>query len=244
MRVAKYICFFVACIMMAGYMVGQTKEACLAEVIALDKKMDMHSDTAMRTKNISLSYSVRITDWEDEVTVSNVKIHKQKGFVHFSTEQAFIYQDEKEVVIIMPIQRIAIINSMTKQLANSRIGDDFYEMRRGIIDSCKVLKCETIGSKKTVELKVNRSSSTTHNMVGMTYVYDVGLEKIYSVKLTYNQDYKIKDMQVNYKDLDVNGTHTYNSARTYLLDRGGKLLSKYSGYEFIDNRDSGKKNKK
>jgi len=244
MAFTKQIYIYAIAILACTHLVSQTTGSCLEEIIALDKKMDVHADTAMRTKNISLEYSVRITDWDNEVTISNVKIHKLNGFVHFFSEQASIYQDESEVVIIMPLQRIAIINSTNKELANRRVGDDFYEMRRRVLDSCKVIKCEIIGSKKVTELKVNRSAAGTQNMVSMTYEYNSNLEKIYSVKSAYDQDYKIKYMHITYKDLNVNASSKFYPARTYLLDKGGKLLAKYKGYELVDNRDSKRKKKK
>ena len=64
----------------------------------------------------------KMTDYKDaQVTVSNAKIYKNDDYMHFFSEQASIYQDPTEVVMIMPQQRMAIINSTTKELNNTKI---------------------------------------------------------------------------------------------------------------------------
>lgn len=223
--------------------IAQNNRECLKEVIALEEKVNFRNDSSIKDKNIFISYAVRVTDWDNQVTVSNAKIYRNDEFMHFFSEQANIYQDTKEVVMIMPQQRMAVISSTTKELNNTKINDAFFQMRRKFLDSCEIVRCDLVGAKKVLELKVKKADRT-NNITSMVYEYDLEKGKIESVKVNYNADYKIKQLQITYKEFSLNSTYQFANARKYLVDKNGKLLAKLSGYELVDNRDQKKKNKK
>ncbi len=222
---------------------AQTNNDCLKEIATLEEKINVAKDSSLINNTIALSYSVRVTNWEDEVTVSNIKVYKKDTYMHFFTEQANIYQDANEVVMILPIQKMAIISSTSKDITKNKLGDAFYEMKKQFMDSCEVVRCEMVGSKKILELKVVKPQYNV-NIINMVYEYDVAQGKILTVKVNYNEDYKIKQMITTYKDFNTNSTYQFASARKYIADKSGKPLAKLAGYEFVDNRDQKKGKKK
>lgn len=243
MKLVIYISGFLLLLLQNSTVFSQNMKDCLKEVVDFEEKINYRKDTLLNKKNMFISYSVKVTDWENNITVSNVKIYKNEEYMHFFSEQANIYQDSKEVVMILPIQKMAIISSTTKELNNTKISDAFFEMRRKFIDSCEIIRCDIAGSKKTLELKVKKHQDS-NNIIGIIYEYDIELGKILFVKISYNQDYKVKTVQINYKDFVMDSNYQYSSSRRYMVDRNGKLLSKLNGYELVDNRDQKKKNKK
>jgi hypothetical protein len=243
MKRTSVIIFVLAFLLQREVILAQSNNDCLKEVVALEEKNNYSNDTSITNKNIFISYSVKVTDWDDQIVVSNTKIYKKNEYMHFFSEQANIYQDAKEAVMILPQQRVAIINSTNKELLNTKINDAFFDMRRKFIDSCEVVRCDNVGKIKTLELKVKKNDGS-HNIASMIYEYDTDLGKILFVKINYNKDFKVKQIQINYKDFNLNSTYQFASARKYLVDNNGKLLPKLKGYEFVDNRDQKKKNKK
>ncbi len=237
----KIISVGVALCFNAGVSISQTKPDCLGEVRAIEEKTNFRKDTTVKDKNIYISYTVRVTDWENGVTVSNIKMYTHMQYMHFFTEQANIYRDGKEVVMILPIQKIAIINSTNSALNDTKISEGFFEMRKGFLDSCEVVRCEKVSGRKILELKVVKDNISS--IESITYEYDAEQAKMISTRVNYNENYKIKQMLITYKDFSLNSDHKYSASRTYLMEKNGHLLPKLSGYEFMDNRDLKKKYK-
>ena len=115
---------------------------CLDEVRKYEEFYNPGNDDAVGQKNIYFNYTVRATNWENETTISNVKMHKQGNKMHFFSEQANIYIDDKEVLVVMPVQKVIVVNSAVKGVTDRKLGDNFYEMRKTFMDSCQVIKCE------------------------------------------------------------------------------------------------------
>jgi hypothetical protein len=223
---------------------SQDNKACLKDVIRFEETNNLRNDTALERKNIFMSYGVKVTNWDNAATLSNVKVYKLGDNMHFFSEQANIYRDEKEVVIVMPTQKLLIINSTTKEMNSYHLNDDFFEMRKAFLDSCDVVKCEAKGANMLLSLKVNpKKVAANIKIADMTYEYNVEQKKILSVKINYMKDYKIKQLVMTYKDFSAVSTYKFAPLRKYVMDKHGKLLDRYRDYEVVDNRENGNKSR-
>jgi hypothetical protein len=236
------ILIFLITLKSKGLMAQDNQADCLKEILSYDELYNpsKSKDTAKAEPNIFISYSIKTINWEDETTISNIKIHQMGSKMHFFSEQAAIYLDDKNAVIVMPIQKIVVLNSLNEELANNKLNDGFYEMRQKFLDSCKIIKCEikTNGIKILV-LKVDQTKDDNSIMIEtMTYEYNPNLKKILSVKVDYNSDYKVKQLTMTYRDFNLTNDYVYYPSSSYVLDRKGNMLEKYKNYEIVDNRDN------
>jgi hypothetical protein len=192
---------------------------------------------------VYMNYSVKTTDWEGQIVSSEVKVYKGKDNTHFFSDQATIYQDKKDVYMVLPAQKLVIVNSTKKELYDQRLSDDFYELKKELLDSCEVLKCDSSSQTpglKILELKSKGNLGPEVKVNRMIYEYNVVTKKIERASLFFNDDYKIKQIVVTYKDTNKHSKYVFGNTRKQVLDNSGQLLSKYKGYQLIDNRNNSK----
>jgi hypothetical protein len=238
------------CFLLVGfsYMNAQDKKAWLQEVLTYEKASSNSGDTSLENKNIALSYVVKSTNWDDETSVSNVRMYKKKEQMNFFSEQVSIYQDRKEAYIILPAQKIIIINSTVQQNKSSKIGDDFFEMRKAFLDSCEIVRCEVISpiSKNKILVLRNKlyDEDDAIKINTMTYEFNSDQKKIISIKMDYNEGFKIKHLVMIFKDFNTNSNYQFISPKRVIVDKNGNLLPRYQSYELVDNRDNATQQKK
>jgi len=224
---------------------AQKNNECITELLKIEEKNSI-KNFKEEDKVFYLNYVVTTTDWEDQVIVSNVKVYKGKDNMHFFSEQGQIFQDDNDVFVVLPIQKIIIVNATNKELNNVRLGNDFYQFRKSFLDSCEVTKCEVSLKNpevKTLELKVHHDMGGLLHIVKMSYKYNTKTEKIISTVTTYNKDYKVKRVEMIFNEINLSYDYKFNKARRQVLDKSGRLLPKFKGYELMDDRDKQKKNK-
>jgi hypothetical protein len=224
---------------------AQADRKCIEEILLFEDSNNLRNDSTVKNKNIYISYMVKVTDWEDMVTVSNVKIYKDENNMHFFSEQANLIQDQKEVLIVLPSQRILILNSTDKKLNNQRLNQEFFAIRKEFLDSCEVVKCENRDeNNKVAVLKIRpEKTSPAIKIRTITYEYNTSEKKITSVTVDYTADYRIKQLYMNYKDMSLASTYSFMPLKSYYMDKKGNVLPKYKDYELVDNRDKKVKSK-
>jgi hypothetical protein len=234
-----HILIFFTCLfeLASNSLFAQNNTICLEEVIALEELNSFRKDTAIDRKNIYMSYTIKATNWDDETSVSNVKLYRKGNYTHFFSEQATIYVDDKEALIIVPSQKLIILNSISKELNSRKLSDEFYDMRQDFLESCELVSCETTNKIKTLVLKVdNTKVDESIKIRRMTYSYNNDEKKITSIKMNYDEDYKLKQFQILYKDLSLTSAYKFFSAKSLVMDKNGNLNAKYKDYELMDNR--------
>lgn len=220
---------------------AQTKDACIDEVLSYETMGKPEADSVSSTGTY-FSYALRVTNWDDEITLSNIKMYKKGKYMNFFSEQATIYTDENEVMIIMPEQKVIIINSIDKE-KKSAINDNFYELRKEFIDSCDVVKCEAKNATtKILVLKARQQGLLA--IEDMTYEYNPVEKKIISIKINYAKNYKLKQMVMIYKEYDGASTYKFSAVKKYYSDRHGNVNDTYKGFEIVDNREKKKSTRK
>jgi hypothetical protein len=218
---------------------AQENNPCLKEVLDLEKQTGTDlNDSTLEKKNVYLSYTVKVTDWDDESTISNVKIYKMGDEMRFFSDQVNMYTSDKEIIVELPQQKVIVINSSMKEFKYQKSRDEMQELRRNFLDSCQVAKCESIGNNvKVLVLKVNPNQLLDTQISEMRYEYNTELKRVLSVKTTYQPDYKLKTMWMIYREFDAESTYKFSSFRNQFLDKRGNLNEKFKDYELVDNRD-------
>jgi len=105
-----------------------------------------------------------------------------------------------------------------------------------------VVKCELMSpEKKVLTLKVNsRNKDKSIKIVTMVYEFNPILKKVESVKVNYNEDYKLRQLIMTFNELDYSSTYHFENLKNVFVDSKGETTAKYHDYELVDNRDSAK----
>lgn len=236
----------IAVLLCATHFFAQKSDPCIQEVLEYENRSGNLNDTALENKNVFLSYTVKVTDWDDESTISNVKVYKMGTEMRFFSEQVNMYSNEKEVLVEIPEQKIIAINNALPNTTDKKKLDNFQELRREFLDSCELVSCESVGKNlRVLILRVSkRQLSEGVKIVEMRYEYDTELKKVLQVKTTYQPDYKLKSMLMIYRDFNTESTYKFSAFKNQFLDRKGQLISKYKEYELVDSRDKKTTNSK
>ena len=217
------------------------QKECLDELLVLLKKDISKSDTATVGKTIYTTYSVKVTNWDDETVVSNVKMYSKDGCLNMQSEQASVYQDDNEVLVILPTQQLVFLNETTKQLNNVKLSGAFYEMRYDFFNSSIVERCEVNGDIKTIYARVN--PNLEDESIKIKYfkcTYNLKTKRSVSMTFDYLPEYKIKQYTVTYFEVKEVDSFKFLPAKSYYYNGKGKPLDKYKNYTFQDNRKNGK----
>ncbi|MBA3682823.1 MAG: hypothetical protein H0W73_16915 [Bacteroidetes bacterium] len=217
------------------------QKECLDEVLALLKKDITKPDSGFQGKTFYTNYVVKVTDWDNEIVTSNVKTYSKDGYMDMQSEQANVYQDDKEVMVILPTQQLAFLNETSKQLNSVKFSGAFYEMRYDFFNTSIVERCDIIGDTKVIHARVDHTKND--ESVKIDYfkcTYNFKTQKVVSLTFDYLPEYKIKQYTINYIDYkEVNG-YKFLTPKSHYFNTNGKPLDKYKNYTFQDNRKNGK----
>ncbi|MEK7255809.1 MAG: hypothetical protein AAB316_13750 [Bacteroidota bacterium] len=218
---------------------GQSGGDCIREVLELERKIEGH-DFAQNPRVVFLNYTMRTTDWEESAAVSEVRIYRQQMKVHFFSKQADVFQDEKEVLLVLHDQRTIIRNSLNAEILNAGIATGLAELRAAFLEAGKVVKCAKDPAQAGVKILEVKASEDFHEdllIESIRYRYDLAKGKILSTFIFYEEDYKVKKIEIAYNELNFNANYEMSQdARKYVLDKNGKPKGKYAGYAVMDNR--------
>jgi hypothetical protein len=222
---------------------AQNLPVCVSEIITCEAAEASIGET---TQALLIRYQVKVKNQDDEITESNVKLYSHGGLMNFFSEQAVIYRNDAEVLMILPQQKVLVLSSTTPQMNQYKAGDGLMNQHKAVLEHCEVVSCEEIGNqRKRTVLKVNPlKSPAVLSISRLTYEYDPVSKTILSVKTEYSEDYKLKEMTVTYRTREPAEHYRFPDLKRLYSDKRGKLLEKYKGYEVMDNRETRNNRKK
>lgn len=235
-RMKKHILSCIFVILGVSNILAQGSE-CLKEVLAFEDSIYLHKKVNLN-KPFFIHYAVRSEDWDKNIVYSNVKLYQGKGGMHFYADQVNIFADEKEMYMILPEQKVIIINLVEKKAPNQNM-DEFLKYKKKFLSNCEIESCKTIDSLKNVKqlkLKVKDGINDFLAIRSMSYKIDTQTSKVLATSVSYTKEYKLKKMDIKYIDYQALNHFSFGKARKKVLGSNGKLLAKYKGYEILDER--------
>lgn len=216
---------------------AQAVPACLTEILACEAA---GAEMGNSSKTLLLRYQVKVKNQDNEITESNVRLYSGGGQMNFFSEQAQIYRNDAEVMMILPQQKVLVLSSTTPQLNQYKTGDALLQQRKAVLEHCEVMSCEeTDRHTKKAVLKVNPLKSPDGLSISyLTYEFDPVSKTILSVKTEYQEDYKLKEVTMIYKACEPAEHYRFPDLRKIYCDKKGKVLEQYRDYELIDSRET------
>ncbi|MDI9341687.1 MAG: hypothetical protein QM534_14040 [Sediminibacterium sp.] len=220
-----------------GFYAQQT-DACVKELKQISASEE-RLDSVNTGGTFHMKYMVEVTDHEGQRMVSNVTVYKNETCLHLFSEQARLYRDADEALLVLPMQKVAFLSDMGQdKTAESKYADYKEFLRNSFLDSCKVISCETDAEgTKTLIMEVADEKYEGVYIKRITYVFNPLSKVLKSTKTEYSDDYKLKEMKVTYKETERVPNYVFNDCKSYFFDKKNKRLAKYSDYEFEDYRD-------
>lgn len=211
-------------------------DVCINEILALEKKT-FSSDYANTEKTIHINYTIQSVDWNGKTMTSNVKIYRHKKKLNFFSEQANMFQDDKNSIIVLKPQKVLIVNGVAQNIP-SNYSDEFVKTRMEFLKSCEVLRCEqgSVKNVKVLELKSKEKLGGTLKVDRMIYTYNTSTGKLLKCVTYYDKGFQVKKTVLEFKVLDFNNSYKFSkAAKNYVFDKKGRVLSAYKAHELIDN---------
>jgi hypothetical protein len=210
---------------------------CLEQVLAIEDSI--YADRKnLNNKTAFVHYKVRSEDWEKEVVQSEVKMYQDQKHMYFLSEQVDIFSDDKEMFLVLKQQKVILGNISQKNPKASE--DEFLKFRKTFLKNCEVQSCyfsDSLKGIKTLKLTVKEDVNELVHIKSMTYKIDIKNNRLISNSVTYTKKYKLKSMEMNYMDYKFLNSYNFSKPSKLILNQKGKLLEKYKGYEFIDDRN-------
>jgi len=212
---------------------------CIDDIIKLEHKI-YSKKYAEGEKPLYVNYDIKTIDWENNTINSSVKIYRGHNNLHFFSTQANIYQDEKDILMVLKTQKIIVRENSSEKIVNNGVNEEFIQVKRKFLEGCELVKCEnspTSKSVKIVELKVTDDMKGLLYIDKMAYLYNPTANKLIKSIISYKKGYKVKRIEIKYNQLNLASDYKFYSAKKYVLSKKNTLLAKYSAYELIDNRE-------
>ncbi|MDQ3192391.1 MAG: hypothetical protein M3Q58_12430 [Bacteroidota bacterium] len=211
---------------------------CLNLIMQLENQINTKKDKE-QNKATFIHYSTRVQDWDNVFVSSEVKIIQHNKKVHFFSDKANVFQDGKDVLLVLHDQRIVIWNS-TPESINESVKDDFLLLKEAFFQSCEIIHCKTNKDneqERTLILKAPEADGLI-SIEKLTYVFNEKEQKILKVIVEYNKEYKVRKMNITYHQMNLEYSYNFNkTAWKNVLDNNYRPTGKYTGYNLIDNRE-------
>lgn len=231
----------IAAFTLLNFLSAQPLNSCIEEIKQIEAEVFQKGDSLPEGKCLYVKYTVKATDWDNETTVSNVKFFRKNDNLNFFSEQATIFQDNKDVIIVLPTQKTIIINNSPKAAGIGGLNKEIMELRNEFMDSCIVVKCsgpDPVTKNKTLVLKTKSKEydELTH-IKKISYTYNYEEKKIVNIKTEYYETYKLKEVTTYYASIKTIDNYNITPNNRAIADKRGRILPKYQGFEIMDSRD-------
>jgi len=216
---------------------GQEGKYCLDFVREIEDqfyKIDLDNNT------VYLHYYSEVTDWENAIVKSDVKIYKNKEKLVFYSDKADIFKDLKEMLLVLRDQKTILRNGAPKDIDNIGYSTEFNDLRTEFFKACVVTNCSKTEKDSIWKLVLKAPVDPTGILFidKIVYEYNISDRKILSTYVEFRKDYKMKSMRISYLEFDPKSDFKFkNESYKYVFDGSKKAYGKYLGYNIIDNRD-------
>ncbi len=220
------------------FQVSSQNDECIKQVLTIEDSI--YADKLTFADKVGfVHYKVKSEDWDKVIVESEVKIYQNQTSMNFYSDQVDIFSNESELFMVLKQAKVIMAhNSLNKKSTKSE--DEFYKFRKKFLKNCEVMSCyfsDSLKGIKVLKLKVKDDVKEYLAIKTMTYKFDTKNNKLISNSITYSSDYKLKKMEMVYINYKYLNTYNFSKPRKKVLNQSGKLIEKYKGYEFIDERN-------
>lgn|SRR3989338_3959494 len=232
------VLFFAALIFLSSHgAVAQNSNECLADVLAYNKKI-ADLGKPKEGKVYSMDYRQEIKYWDASTTAVDmrVKYYVTHNQVHSISDQLKTYMDDDYVFTIIEARKQIVVTRNPKDEVSPNAMQNFLKNQKLILGKCSVQECSMDKEKGTKKIVLDATKTGIKGFFGekLTYYFDAkgNLKKTVT---TYSRGYTIRRMSITINSMNFSSSYKFpTKLYDMFLDAKGKLKSKYSGYQLIN----------
>jgi hypothetical protein len=172
----------------------------------------------------------------------NVKIIMSSNQIQYYTNDIELYQDERDAfMVVKPKKMIAWSTSSLNELKGERF-KELTKTQDTLLAVSTVTSCRTVkdGEKSTtiMVLTPKADAQRAFKVKTATYWFNNVTKRVEEVVIEFMPGYDAKRRTTSYKTMDLNYKliKLNKPVLGLVLDKKNKPLSKYKGFQLIDNR--------
>ncbi len=217
----------------------KSNEVCKEEVRAIYKVHTANTD-AKASKTVSYNYTTKV-DYtaKDAPILAPIKtsVVSGAGNVIYRNSMAEMYQDQKEVIVVMHISREIYRANVANNGFKAMDPNQTLQIIDKVIEISTVVECvvESNGNKKVV-LQVPSNLQGGLEVKQLTFWYDAKNKSVKRILIKYPEKHQINYVMNSFSEFNEKARLDMKSASSKIYDKNNNLLPKYSGYQVIDQR--------
>lgn len=231
-------------LMLSATFLSAQHDACVKDVLRMYNNL---SNKVKANKNgLYLKYNYEVEVKLGEKIEKNslvVEVKSDQSNSIFLTKDMSVFQDKKNTVSVFDDKKLVVINRYVGDAYKQDKIDQFQLIQDTIFDYVSTKECKSITSQgktyKKVLVQCNAEGRKLFKVNTIEFLLNEKENRIRSVKVKYVPGHRFYAMKVEFIDqqLDYQLTHIKREALTNVFTASGKLLSRYEGYQLIDNRN-------
>lgn len=218
---------------------------------AVLKTMERENASGDKNQVCYMNYSLHTVSMDtlQKPTDVIIEVWKKNKMMEVKNSQMNVFQDEKEVFIVLPDKQLVVRNDAAFKKEDGQSVTRYLSIFDSLLNYSTVTRNQVVKSKgydRQVSIAINEKGQYIFKMKKIDYFIDSGAKKIKKVRMHYENstsgidyvDYTINELNNNFKGKDFP-----DQVATQFLN-GNNLKEKYKGYKLVDNRASVKKREK
>ena len=242
---AEGLLWLLVVVLSMGFVPQDDFSACKSELKRyVDELAKINAPTGKRVYHMRMTVK---TDMSSRSTMpdseTHVEVFMSEHQLHYVSDVLSTYQDEQDAFAVLP-QRKTIVWSRggkrpdadSKKALAAHIQDT-------LVTVSKITRCGPVVEQGTPYKQITmipyKKAIETFRVNRMEYFIDSEKKRIGKVTTFYQPGEEIITQSVTYHELDLNytGVSLQKPVRDQIVTSSGKLLSRYKGYQLIDNRN-------
>ena len=191
---------------------------------------------------MDVSVSV-VTSPDVAATKTRVKMYMNASQLHCISESYSTYQDDRYTFVIFPERKLIIWSQGASNPDSNLKLNQTLNFQDSVVNQSKITSCElkqnATGAYKVVTMEPWENLKEQQHIARMEYHINQTNHKVEKAITYYQPGEKIYSKSLTYNEVDLNYTKMKMNKPVYyqVFSDQNKLLSKYKGYQVIDQRD-------
>lgn len=225
--------------------------ACLDDIRMKYNQMLGAGNLSSKTGSaFSMNYKVRtatVDSARDGISETQIQVWAEGGNLEIRSEQMEVYQDARDVFIVLPQKKLVLRNDRTAyEKAGKRNLDKMRFIQDTVFTLGRVTECRQVGEEQVTVLELRPEGRQYTGLRRIVFTTAKADNNFRTIRLEYEPGGENRGLVwIEYRIIEVSrgssGRRPASDASTLIFEKGSILKKKYSGYELVDNRY--KKNK-
>lgn len=216
---------------------------CKARVIKYYQKMNI-GNLPGKGKCYYMNISTQTTYLDENNTYATgnntVKLYLTNTHYHYISDPVTVYQDQQDMFVVVKSQGSSSIFWNNAVKSNELIASvsQTVQFRDSLLTLSTVVSCRQEGDMNKIVLSVPAHIQSASKIAKITCWMNETSETLKKLDIEYVAGHSISKQLIVYNEVNFNYAQKINEpVKKLIFDKNNRLLSKYNGYQLINNRE-------